>query len=222
MAAVRSSFSGNPFVGLFARATDRFVAIPLGSHEKFEEAARRLSPNIVRASISSSPYMGIYMAANSNGAVLPPFCSQRETDALAAAGIEAAVIKDTKFSALGNNVACNDRGAIVNEELPKGEIKKIEDALGVEAVPMSICSYKTVGMMVAATNKGFLAHNRISEGEMKEVEGILRVPGLNATVNSGTPIVGLGVVANSAGAIAGEDTSGFELGRIEQGLELTD
>ncbi|MFH0927680.1 MAG: translation initiation factor IF-6 [Candidatus Micrarchaeota archaeon] len=222
MAAIHSSFSGNSFVGLFAKATDKFIAIPASSHEKFEAAAKRLSQNVVRASISSSPYLGIYMAANSKGVVLAPFCSKRELEAFERGGIEVEVINDTKFSALGNNIACNDHAAIVNEDMPRADIKKIEGALCVEAVPMPICGHKTVGMMLVATNKGFLAHNRISEDELKRLEKILKVGGLNSTVNSGTPIVGLGVVANSSAAIVGEDTTGFELGRLEQALELTD
>ena len=119
-------------------------------------------------------------------------------------------------------MSCNDKRAIVNPDMPKADLRKIEDALGVEAVAVGICGYKTIGMMIVCTNKGFVAHNRISEDEMKNLEEILGAQGINSTVNSGTPMVGLGVVANSFGAVVGEDMSGFELSRVQQGLELTD
>jgi translation initiation factor 6 len=101
-------------------------------------------------------------------------------------------------------------------------VKKIEDTLGVEAASMEISGYKTAGMMVVATNKGWAANNRISAEEAQEFEKIFKAKGLNCTINGGTPMVGLGIVANSKSAIVGEDTSGFELGRIEQALDLTE
>ena len=222
MAARKANFEGNPFLGLFARATDEFVIIPSSAMKKFEEAAVELAQNVVRASVSSSAYVGLYSAANRNGIVLPPFCSGREIEMFEKAGVAVEVLEDTKFCALGNNVACNDKGAIVNEEMPRKDVGKIEDALGVEAVPMKIFEYKTVGMMVVATNKGFVAHNRITEEELQQVESALGVKGLNATVNCGTAMVGLGIVANSKSAIIGETSTGFEAGRVEQALELTD
>jgi translation initiation factor 6 len=38
------------------------------------------------------------------------------------------------------------------------------------------------------------------------------------TVNHGDPMIGTGLVANSKGAIIGRNTTGIEMGRIEEAL----
>lgn len=40
------------------------------------------------------------------------------------------------------------------------------------------------------------------------------------TVNHGVPYVGAGMVANGKGAIMGSKTTGIEMGRIEDALDL--
>ena len=49
------------------------------------------------------------------------------------------------------------------------------------------------------------------EFEIKLMEG---------TVNFGLPLVGAGIVANSNGAVCGRQSTGVELGRMEEALKL--
>ena len=49
---------------------------------------------------------------------------------------------------------------------------------------------------------------------------ILGVPIMEGTVNFGMPLVGAGIVATSSGAICGRQSTGVELGRIEEALIL--
>ncbi|MFA5108876.1 MAG: translation initiation factor IF-6 [Candidatus Micrarchaeia archaeon] len=223
MAVYKTNFDGNPFIGLYARASDELTLIPKSSPDKFATRAQEvLGGRIFRASVASSPYLGVYFAINSNGIVSSPFMHKEELAEIKKLGLNVLVINEGGFSAVGNNICCNDNGAIVNEEMPPEIVKQIADVLGVEAVRMPLAGYKTVGMMAAATNKGWIAHNRINEKEAAALESIFKVKGMNATLNAGTAMVGLAVVANSKAALVGETTTGFETGRAEQALELTD
>ncbi|MFH1306917.1 MAG: translation initiation factor IF-6 [Candidatus Micrarchaeota archaeon] len=222
MAVRKTSFAGNPFLGLYAKASDRLAFVAKSAPKKFQEGVGNLGVDVFHASVATSPYVGIYFAMNSHGIVLPPFCEKNEIKEIREKGLEVLVVKDSRFCALGNNIACNDKGAIVNPDMPKELLKDVEETLGVGAVGKKIAGYKTVGMMVVATNKGWVAHNRIDEEEGEMLEKVFKVKGMNGTVNSGTAMVGLGIVANSNSGIAGDATSGFELGRIEQALDLTD
>ena len=84
----------------------------------------------------------------------------------------------------------------------------------------AISGIKTVGMAAVATNKGLLCHPKIKEKEKEKLETIFDVPVMIGTVCHGTPNIGAGVVANNHGAITGSHTTGIELGRIEEALEL--
>ncbi|PIT83968.1 translation initiation factor IF-6 [Candidatus Micrarchaeota archaeon CG10_big_fil_rev_8_21_14_0_10_45_29] len=222
MEVCKSAYAGNEYVGLYAKASDSFALIPKSSPQKFEERAKCLNAKIVKASVCGSAYLGVYTAANSKGVLASPLCDEKEVKEIKEEGIEINVLQDTRFCAVGNNVACNSNGAIANPDMPREAVKEIEHALGVEVVQMEVAGYRAVGMMVVPTDGGWIAHNRITDEEAEKFEQIFKVKGGNGTVNSGTPFVGIGMVANSKAAIVGEETSGFELGRIEQALNLID
>lgn len=219
MATTHAAFEGNSHIGLFAKASEDFALIPQGSHKKFEAAAHALGCKIERATIAGSNLLGLFCALNSSGIVLPSFTEEHEKHFFKKLGLNVLALPP-QFCAVGNNVCANDRGAIVNLEMPHTLVKKISDCLGVEAAHASIAGHSTVGSACIATNKGFAAHNRIKEGELEHIKSVLKVGGSNATVNMGSPFVGLGVVANSRGCMLGEATSGFEGSRIMNALEL--
>lgn len=219
MSVLKASNFGNPHLGLFARASEKFVAADISSSPKLISALSNLRVPVLQATFGGSGLAGIFLAMNSNGAVLPPNSSKDEMAVFKKQGMNAISISGP-FSAAGNNIAANDFGAIANPEMTAKEAKRISDCLGVEVVQKGVAGYLTSGSCVLATNKGFAAHNRASEEELKELQSILRVPGQNCTVNTGVAFVSLGTVANSHGAVLGEASTGFEVGRVAQALGL--
>ncbi|MEM3363921.1 MAG: translation initiation factor IF-6 [Candidatus Micrarchaeia archaeon] len=219
---IKLNFYGNPYIGVYAKASDRVALIPQDALDKFEDSIRqRLKVEVYRATIASSGILGIYTAMNSNGIVVPNLAYKDEVHALRKeTGMNVCQL-DTKSNAIGNVICCNDKGAIVSDLLEKSNIKKIEDCLGVEAVQLRIAGFATVGVACIATNKGLVAHNNISDDELKQIEEVLGVDGINSSVNMGFPFPAYGIVANSNGYVVGEKTSGIELMRIERGLGFT-
>jgi len=94
----------------------------------------------------------------------------------------------------------------------------IRDVLGVEVVKRSIAGIPTVGSVLVVTNRGGLIHPDAEEEEVKALSEIFRVPILTGTVNFGVSFVRIGLVANSYGAIVGEETQGPEIARIHMAL----
>ncbi len=52
------------------------------------------------------------------------------------------------------------------------------------------------------------------------MEEVLGVSVMEGTVNFGMPLVGAGVMASSKGAVCGRQSTGVELGRVEEALKL--
>ena len=219
MSFLKSSNFGNPHIGMFARASEKLVAVDISASPKLILALDSLKVPIMKTTFGFSGLAGIHMAMNSNGAVVPSFCSPIEIGALKSWGLNVFAIAGD-FSAAGNNIAANDFGAIANPEMTRAMVRKISDCLGVEVVPRRIAGYLTAGSALVVTNKGFAAYNRCHEAELKEIGAILKVQGQNCTVNLGVASVGLGCVANTNAAIFGEATTGFEEGRIAQALGM--
>lgn len=216
----RCTYFGNPWIGMFIKANDEVAMLPVDSTKKLDDKVlESLKTRIVKVSIGDSNLLGIYLAMNSNGVVLPNVVREEEAATMRRSGLNVYVSPE-KHNAHGNNIAVNDKGGIINPHVGSDEMKKMEDVLGVELVPMAIAEHTTVGSACLATNTGFLAHYRTTEDEMKRLKDALRVDGSRGTVNMGTGFVSYGVVVNKNGYIAGENTSAFELGRLEEALGL--
>jgi translation initiation factor 6 len=216
--AARIVVEGNPFVGLFARCSDRIALLPLNASDRFVESMElTLKVKAVRASVADSKLVGLFCALNSRGAVLPCTSSREEAAALKKLGLDVAVVGG-RLTAVGNNVLANDKAAVVNPGTPAADARAIGDCLGVEVVKRAVAGFPTVGSAGVVTNRGLLLHGSASDEELAELEGVFGVRGGTGTANMGIPYVGLSVCANSQGYLAGEKTSGFEMAGIDEAL----
>jgi translation initiation factor 6 len=217
---MKTAYFGNPWIGMFIRTNDSFTMLPIDSMKKLEDmVVERLKTSVVKIGMSDSNLLGVYVAMNSNGVVLPNIARPEEVALIKKSGLNVYVSKD-RNNAHGNNMAVNDKGGIINPNAYPAEAKAAADVLGVELVPMSIAGYTTVGSACVATNTGFLAHYKAGEEELAGLRDALKVPGSRGTVNTGTGFVSYGAVVNRNGYVVGEDTTAFEIGRLEEALGL--
>ncbi len=217
---IKINFYGNPYIGIFAKANEKCALIPEDAHRKFEQAiAERLKVDVAKTSIAGSSLIGIYSVMNSRAVVVPNVIYAEEVRRIERETGLAVCIIDTKNTAIGNSVCCNDNGAIISSAMEKENVSKIERALDVEAVQMDVAGYVAVGSACTATNEGFVAHNDVDDDELEKISKVLGgCGGINGTVNFGFPFPAYGIIANSSGYVVGEKTTGIELMRIEQGL----
>jgi translation initiation factor 6 len=216
----KCAYFGNPWIGMFIKTNDSVTMLPIDSMKKLEDAAvANLKTTVVKVSAGDSNLLGIYVAMNSNGVIVPNVMREEEAAGLRKAGLNVLVSAE-RNNAHGNNIAVNDKGGIINPHVERLEAKKMEDVLGVELVPMTVGAYATVGSACIVTNTGFLAHYKAGEDEVRALQDALKVEGSRGTVNTGTGFVAYGAVVNRNGYIAGESTTAFELGRLEQALGL--
>ena len=129
----------------------------------------------------------------------------------------------TELTALGNNILCNDRAAIINPNFENNQLKIIEDALGVEVVKGNILGPEEpglVGSQALCTNKGVLVHVDADHEILEWLGKVLRVEVDIGTINAGYPYIASGVIANSHGAVVGDDTTGPEIMRLGQVFDV--
>lgn len=215
-----SSYFGNPWLGMFVKTNDEVTLLPVDSMKKLEDAIlENLRTRPVRMLMADSNLLGVYIAMNASGAILPNVARVEEAVKLKEAGLNVYISKEPQ-NAHGNNIVVNNKGAIANPHIGRDEISRMSDALGVEVVPMAIAEYTTVGSACIATDTGFLAHFKASEDELSAIKDALKVDGSRGTMNGGTGFVSYGAVANRNGYVAGEASSAFEIGRMEEALGL--
>lgn len=210
---------GNPNVGVYVRATSSHLWVPPGLTQKNRDdlqAALGLEP--IETTVGASTLVGSLVAANKNGAVVADIASDAEVAVFEDAGLAVMRLEHSRLNAAGNNILCNDKGAIVHHDIRKEDLAAIAETLDVEAVHGSVAGIPTVGTAAVATDLGVLAHPLCNEQDLSFIKRSLHVPARIGTVNHGHGLVGAGMAANQNGVAAGSRTTGIELGRIEEAL----
>ena len=217
----RLDFNGNTHVGVYCRANDdiAFVDSLLTSDMK-KAVASTLDVEVIGLAVGGSTLIGSLLALNSRGMVVADFIDDKEIDIIRNCFEGEILIIQDKFNAAGNNILANDFGAVVHPLMKDKTVIDIGETMGVDVIRGTIAEINTVGMAAVATNKGLLCHPKVMDHERKMLEETMKVEVRNGTVNHGMSYVGAGLVANSHGAIAGISTTGIELNRIEDALNL--
>ncbi len=205
-----------PMIGVFATCTDDVVLVP--PNTKPETCALledSLNVRVVETLVNGSVVVGALSRGNSNGFLVSYGTDTDELQKLT--GVQVKILPD-KLNAVGNIVLANDFAALVHPELSDRAIEAIAETLKVEVYRGTIAGIKNVGMAGVITNQGLLVHPKVTPSERETLESIFELPVNIGTTNFGTQMLGSGVLANSKGYLAGSETTGPELGRIEEAL----
>ncbi len=216
MKFAKLDFQKDPNIGLFAFATDKFCLVNRFVRKKDVKLIKSvLKVPVYQTSVLGTGLIGIFTAGNSQGIVISDRIYSEEIEEMQR-NFDVLVL-ETKHTALGNLILANDSGCIVSRELEKFR-KDIRDFLGVETRVGTIGGMDLVGSLGVCNSKGCLVHKEANEKEKKLIGRILDVVVSPGSVNFGNPWVKSGLIVNSNGFLAGEQTSGPELGLIAETL----
>lgn len=214
----RVKINGNSVLGVFATCTEEALVLapPLASEAR-HNLESELGVDSTEVFIGLSSVVGSLLAGNSAGFVVSAGALRSEVEQLKAIARGIKVRKlPGKINAAGNVILTNDTAALINPNLITRAERVIAETLDVDVRRGTIASLKTVGMAACATNSGVLAHPKITEGELSVLHDVFDVPVNIGTVNYGSPLVGSSLLANTKGYAVGLETTGIELGRIEE------
>ncbi len=171
-----------------------------------------------QTTVSGSHVVGSLVVMNSNGAVLSGLAEESEVEVIRKC-LPVLLLPD-QYNAAGNNILVNDNGAVVNPEMDDRTAEKVAEILNVEVVKASVAGCNTVGSVCRCTNKGCVCSTDATDDEVEILREVLKVDVQRSTVNHGSKYIGAGILANSKGALVGDETTPIEMGRIEDGLSL--
>jgi len=220
---LRAAFFGSSYVGVFARATDEYLLVrPDLDDDVVADVSDELEVEAVETTVGGSSTVGALAVGNENGLLVSSRITDRERDRIAEATGASVTELPGKINAAGNVVLANDSGAYVHPDLPREAVQAVKDGLGVPVERGTLAGVRTVGTAAVATDRGVLCHPKSTDEELDFLEELFGVPADIGTINYGAPLVGSGLIANENGYVVGEDTTGPELGRIEDALGYID
>jgi len=214
-----SRYGGNPNIGVFAAVNESlgFVACD-ASPEFIKDLEAALEIKTIMTTVAGSFVVGSLVAMNSYGAIVSELAENKELAAIREV-IPVGTVSD-RMNAAGNNILVNDNGAVISPDMGKKAERTIRDILNVDVVRSTVAGCNTVGSVCLATNKGCICHPDATDEELELISDILKVEAKRASVNHGIRYLGAGVLANSKGALIGDETTPIEMGKIEDGLNL--
>ncbi len=212
---------GNPNIGVYIYANNKIALIPpVNDSEVKRKLVSNLGVEVVECRVADTNLIGVLVAGNDNGLLLPRIVKEEEVENLQRLGINVKVLY-THFTALGNVILSNNKGAIVHPEMPERDVEVVKKVLGVgNIVRRDISRFTTVGSIAVVNDVGGLIHPDVSDSDIKEVSRILNVQVDVGTVNFGVAFIKTGLVANNYGAVVGERTTGPEIMRIIKALNI--
>ena len=224
MTLLQRDLFNSPYSGVFCATNDSLTFIPPGiPSDDMEAISEALGTRIEVVTIGGSSVLGTLIAMNSKGILVSNLITTMESDKIEAIasdiGLNFGVLSE-RSNAIGNNFLINDRGGFCNERLTLRSKTSAEEVLEIKIESRSLNQMDTLGMIGCVTNKGGLCHPEISDEEKGIMEKVLEVPVMEGTVNFGMPLVGAGVISSTHGAVCGRQSTGVELGRVEEALRL--
>jgi translation initiation factor 6 len=208
-------FDADPHIGVFSRVFEDIAVIPPSAPPAYQEAVREaLGVEILLTTIQGSSIIGSLLVGNSTGMVVSGMVSPEELSLLEE---HRDVLRlERSMNAAGNVILCNDEFAVIHPDTAEKTAERIGSFLDVPVVKSTFGGLPTVGMAAVATNRGVLIHPRSTPKEIAALESITDLPVGTGSVNMGSGLVGTGLIANNRGYLAGHETTGYELGRIEE------
>jgi translation initiation factor 6 len=216
MNIVRTRIMGSIYTGLFGITNDNVCFLSASTDIKSEKIFQEtLDVKIVKTNIYSSPLLAVFAKMNNKYAYLPSFAGAREIETIEKE-IKVKILSSEQ--AIGNLIEVNDKAAVVSNTLNEKAAKEIEST-GLKIVKSNIGKSEVTGSCLVATSKGFLANPFIGKEEILKIQEAFGVKGGSSTANTGDYLVRNSILANSKGMVLGEQTTPFEINKIEEALE---
>jgi len=216
------NFNGDPNVGLYGVATDKFCllgrSIPKKQVKEIEEI---LDVPVFQVGLYGTDLIGLFAAANSKVILLPEIIYESELKKLKAAlkklNVRVEIIR-TNHTALGNNILVNDKIGLISPAYSKAQAAKIKKIFGVKSIQLKLAGIAVTGSIGVITKKGGIFNPNLTDRDIKKIESLLGFEVGLGTVNMGNPFVSSGIIANSKGFIVGAHSSGYEIARVDESL----
>ena len=215
------NFKGDPNIGLYCVATDKYAILGEELNKnKLKLLNEVLDVPVITSNIYGTPFVGIFCVANSNTVLVPEIIFDKEFENLKKQLSGIADVKKIKTlkTALGNNILCNDKIGILSQEFSEKESKDIQNALDVKTKTMKLAEGDVPGSYGILTNKGGIFGSIVQNAEIKVAEKLTGFEIGVGTVSTGSSIMSSGIIANSNGFLVSSNSTGFEMGRIDESL----
>jgi translation initiation factor 6 len=220
MHILKTDINGNPNVGLYGFATNKYCLLGEEvSNKQAEEISKILNVPYFKLNIVGTSLLGAFLTGNDENLLIPKIAFPWEIDKIDKISKEIGFkyhIIDTELTALGNNMICNKEACIVNPDYTEKDRKQIAKALNLQVKEGKIAELPTVGSLAVLNKNGCAIHRDAEQFEIDFINSFLKIECETATVNMGNPFIKSGVIVNDNGFIIGSGSGGPEITYLDE------
>lgn len=222
MHLAKTNFNGNPNLGLYLFVTDSYCLAGMDiPDEEVKLVEKVLQVPVHRISIAGTSLIGVFLAGNNSTLLVPSIAFDYELLELDKLGLKYHVIQ-TKVTALGNSLLCNDSACVYSKEFEESAVAQIKKALDVPCELATLWNLNNVGSLAVLNDKGCLITRDADASEIKFIEDVFKLPCDIGTVNLGNPYIKSGLVTNKFGFLIGDLSGGPEIIHVDRVLGFLD
>ena len=170
----------------------------------------------VELTIGGSNLVGALLSGNSNGMAVADIATESDIDILTSYGD--VIVMEGGVNTAGNLLLVNEMGVVASPSIPEDGLEIISEVMKVDVLASTIAGQDVVGSLGVTNDQGILLHPDVTPDEVLLIEQVMKVPPMVGTACFGSPYVGAGICASNDGALAGTETTGPEMNRIEDAL----
>ncbi len=213
---LKAKFNGDPNIGLYGFATDDYCLLGTEPSKKvLADMEKTLKTKVLITTVAGTELLGLFAAGNRHGIILTKIVEDFEISKIKKNLGLNVVVLNSRETALGNLILCNDKGCLIPIKLKRFK-REISDVLDCDVDTGAIADFDIVGSVGVANNNGCLCHSEAREEEMKKIEELLKVKVDVGTVGYGSPFLRPGIIVNGNGLLFSETSTGPEIGRLEE------
>lgn len=210
---------GSDQVGIHLACVGQYVFHPAELTEPVKQKIDSvLGLESVELSIGGSNLIGALLSGNSNGMAVADIATESDLDVLTSYGD--VVVMEGGVNTAGNLLLANESGVVASPSIPEEGLEIISEVMKVDVLATTIAGQDVVGSLGVTNDQGILLHPDVTPDEVMQIEQVMQVSPMVGTACFGSPYVGAGICASNNGAIAGTETTGPEMNRIEDALGL--
>ncbi len=205
------NFNGDPNLGMYGFATNKYALIGSGVYKKKIEDKFKIK--VIGTTISGTDLVGLFSAGNSDKIVVPEIIEERELNFLKEKF--SVYVLESRYTALGNLILLNDKGCVLSPLLERHKIE-LENFFGFKCHVSTVAGLDIVGSAAMCNNNSCIVHPSSTEDEMKIIQKALGVKVGIGTANFGSPFIGACLMGNDNFIAVSEQTTGPELSMIDE------
>jgi len=174
MHVTKTSYNGDPNIGLMVFANDKFCLVGSMATDKLvKELQQSLNVPVYKITLCGTDLIGVFCVGNNHMILLPSIVFDYELEILDELKIKYTII-DSRLTALGNDILCNDSVAFVNPEFSDETKKKIKKALKVELKEGMIAELENVGSLAVISKNKIVVHSDAADEEIQLLEKLFK------------------------------------------------